>query len=799
MILVKSKVYNLGSPSNYFLFDLSVILSYLYHTKPLSMASLIPGYEYDIFISYRQKDNKYDGWVTEFVDNLKRELEATFKEEISVYFDINPHNGLLETHDVDASLKDKLKCLVFIPIISRTYCDPKSFAWEHEFKAFIELASQDKFGQKIKLPNGNVASRVLPIRINDLDKEDIKLFESVLKGASEGIEFIYKSAEINRPLRSKEDNPVENLNKTYYRDQITRTALAINKIILGLKGKTEVSDKEISKQKDNKDGSEAVKPARLQKNKLLIGAGILAILIIAGIFAYPKLFKRDKLESLVSRDGKIPIAIMPFQNMTNDTLWDVWQDGIQNILITSLSNQEELKVRQAGTITSILKSEGLTNYASLTPSVTGSISKKLETNVNITGSIKQSGNIIRVNAQLVGTETGTVFKSFQINGAADSILSVIDSLSRMVQDLLLITVLHKEEPNSEHYPPIPTKSPEAYRYCIYGGKAFSKYDYSTAIEMFIRALKIDSTNLYGLYGGIAAAYANQGLYIEAKEWFLKAYSKLDIMNIADKVGTNYFYTFLFKTPNEAIRYAKEMIDLDNQYPDNYYTLGDTYWTMHQWDKAIPAFEKALEIYKKWDSKPGWSGNYTELGDSYHGAGQYKKEKKLYRKAEKDFPDDFLLKFNQAILTLTEKDTVAANRYIAKYISLIKDRSVSEADITNALAFIYMNGGFMDRAEEYFRKALSLEPDKWGRMNNLAYFLIDKDRNINEGLELIERALRSEPNKFNLFHWKGWGLYKQGKYKDALELLEKADSLKPTYIYRIFVDLEAAKKAVAGMK
>jgi len=34
------------------------------------MASLLPGYEYDIFINYRQKDNKYDGWVTEFVDNL---------------------------------------------------------------------------------------------------------------------------------------------------------------------------------------------------------------------------------------------------------------------------------------------------------------------------------------------------------------------------------------------------------------------------------------------------------------------------------------------------------------------------------------------------------------------------------------------------------------------------------------------------------------------------------------------------------------------------------------------------------
>jgi len=73
------------------------------------MSSIIEGYNYDIFISYRQKDNKSDHWVSEFVEALKTELESTFKEEISVYFDINPHDGLLETHDVDASLKEKLK------------------------------------------------------------------------------------------------------------------------------------------------------------------------------------------------------------------------------------------------------------------------------------------------------------------------------------------------------------------------------------------------------------------------------------------------------------------------------------------------------------------------------------------------------------------------------------------------------------------------------------------------------------------------------------------------------------------
>jgi DNA-binding transcriptional regulator GbsR (MarR family) len=92
------------------------------------MASIIPEYEYDIFISYRQNDNKRDGWVTSFAKNLKQELEATLKEQLSVYFDENQYDGLLETDNVNKSLEGKLKCLIFIPIISQTYCDPKSFA-----------------------------------------------------------------------------------------------------------------------------------------------------------------------------------------------------------------------------------------------------------------------------------------------------------------------------------------------------------------------------------------------------------------------------------------------------------------------------------------------------------------------------------------------------------------------------------------------------------------------------------------------------------------------------------------------
>src|SRR5436190_5040069 len=146
------------------------------------MPSLLPDFDYDIFISYRQKDNKGDRWVSEFVKALRSELDATFKEEISIYFDENPHDGLLETHDVDKTLERKLKCLVFIPILSQTYCDPKSFAWQHEFCAFNKLAKEDAIGRDIKLTNGNVASRILPIKIHDLDSADTTVLEKEIAG-----------------------------------------------------------------------------------------------------------------------------------------------------------------------------------------------------------------------------------------------------------------------------------------------------------------------------------------------------------------------------------------------------------------------------------------------------------------------------------------------------------------------------------------------------------------------------------------------------------------------------------------
>ena len=135
-------------------------------------------------------------------------------------------------------------------------------------------------------------------------------------------------------------------------------ALAIKEIILGMTTEPSARVKEkcsacrVTRESKDKEkymkGHE--KPAKLNKSKLFTGVSILVILIIAAIFSYPKIFKQIDYGKVKIFRGRISVAVMPFQNLTNDTTKNFWQEMIQDNLINSLSNSEELKIRQAESI-----------------------------------------------------------------------------------------------------------------------------------------------------------------------------------------------------------------------------------------------------------------------------------------------------------------------------------------------------------------------------------------------------------------------------------------------------------------
>lgn len=339
---------------------------------------VLSGFEYDIFISYRHNDNR-SGWVTEFVNALQEELVATIKEPLTIYFDKNPHDGLLETHNVDKSLEGKLKSLIFIPIISQTYCDTKSFAWQHEFVSFNNLTKEDQLGRDIKLINGNVASRILPIKIHDLDAEDKLTIENQIGGVLRGIEFIYKEAGVNRPLKLS-DSKNENHNKTDYRNQVNKVANAIKELINSLKNPI------LSTQKPAVDKRTTPKRSTNPKSFLVIGASIL-LLVVAGYFLYPKLLSTNKETELLDKS----IAVLPFVDLSEQKDQGWFGDGLTEEILNSLTHINGLKVISR-TSSFAFKDKNLRIQL---------IADSLGVNYLVEGSIRKSNKGLRITAQLI--------------------------------------------------------------------------------------------------------------------------------------------------------------------------------------------------------------------------------------------------------------------------------------------------------------------------------------------------------------------------------------------------------------
>lgn len=541
------------------------------------MPSIIPDYDYDIFISYRQKDNKYDGWVTEFVTNLKKELEATFKEDISIYFDANTTDGLLETHHVDKSLERKLKCLIFIPILSQTYCDPKSFAWRDEFCAFKRIATEDQYGLYVRLTNGNVESRILPIRIHELDAQDHQLLEDELGGVLRSLSFIYRTPGVNRPLRAHEDEPKENLNHIFYRDQINKVANTIKRTIAGIRMLGPSSEK-ISIEDIHKPPA---KPRKTIKKRFVFASVFLISIMAAAFFYY-----YQTSTGIAEPDIDKSIAVLPFVDMSPEKDQEYFSDGLSEELLNMLTHIPDLKVISR---TSVFSFKGKNEDVR-------EIGKKLGVANILEGSVRKSGDQIRITAQLIHVKDGSHIWSQTYNRTLNDIFEVQDEIANAVVQQLRITLL-----GSEVIPKSKANS-EAYNLYLQGKYFFarrSQENIDKAIEFFNQALAIEPDNAMVL-AALSLVYtsqANNGL-IDQMEGFEKARKS-----------------------------AERAIKIDPKLAAGHYALA-TILASHDWDwkEAKAEFQKALLF------EPANIGAINGMANLSLTLGQFDEAIELYNKA-----------------------------------------------------------------------------------------------------------------------------------------------------------------------
>lgn len=83
----------------------------------------------------------------------------------------------------------------------------------------------------------------------------------------------------------------------------------------------------------------------------------------------------------------------------------------------------------------------------------------------------------------------------------------------------------------------------------------------------------------------------------------------------------------------------------------------------------------------------------------------------------------------------------------------------------------------DKAEPNFKRALELNPEQPQVLNYLGYSWVDRNVNLDEGMDMIRRAVELRPNDGYIVDSLGWAHYRLGAFDEAVTELERAIELK----------------------
>ena len=188
------------------------------------------------------------------------------------------------------------------------------------------------------------------------------------------------------------------------------------------------------------------------------------------------------------------IAVLPFVNMSSDPEQEFFCEGISEEIINTIVQLPDIVV--AGRTSSFCfkgKNEDLRSVGN-----TLGVSKILE------GSVRKSGRIIRVTAQLIEASTGFHLWSRRYDREMDDVFQIQDEISEEIANQLKLTLDGDQSmPKSREQ----TKNVEAYQLYYKGRSLFYQRGMSLfeALKCFKAALKLDSS--YALaYSGLADTY-----------------------------------------------------------------------------------------------------------------------------------------------------------------------------------------------------------------------------------------------------------------------------------------------------
>jgi tetratricopeptide (TPR) repeat protein len=227
-------------------------------------------------------------------------------------------------------------------------------------------------------------------------------------------------------------------------------------------------------------------------------------------------------------------------------------------------------------------------------------------------------------------------------------------------------------------------------------------------------------------------------------------------------------------------------------PQTFLFLGALAAEQQNYTNAVEYFERALRL------DPDLEQVYYDLAGLKITLKEPEGAISLMDTARSRFKLNFPMEFYSGIAHASAKRYSEALKYLTSAEAIAR---ATDPKRLNHLFYFQMGAtceraGRIEEAEKYFRECLKLAPDDPEALNYLGYMWAEKGMNLAEAHELIQKAVRLEPENAAFLDSLAWVLYKLDRPQDALvpmlKAIEKAEKPDPT-LYDHLGDIYAAMK------
>jgi serine/threonine protein kinase/tetratricopeptide (TPR) repeat protein len=337
----------------------------------------------------------------------------------------------------------------------------------------------------------------------------------------------------------------------------------------------------------------------------------------------------DALKGVVTdtapRSAKRSIVVLPFEDISPDRDNEYFADGLTEEIIADLSKIEALRVISR---TSAMRLKGTDKDLS-------TISRELNTQYVLEGSVRKAGNNLRITAQLIDASDEHLW-SEKYKGTLDDVFDIQEEVSRAIVDALELKLAPGDEQRIAERPIDNIQAYECYLKARGEMSRLTVAGIDRSIQQLQHGLGIVGENVL-LYMGLADAYFNyyefgikvdeatlqkaeeyidkvlaiqpnsshshhllgmierfRGSLLKAIRHFEKALA-IDPNSTETLAFLSLAYSCEAGRPTSAEFLVKRLLEIDPLTPMNYLMLGVAKWLAGKLDSAISAFEKMAQL------------------------------------------------------------------------------------------------------------------------------------------------------------------------------------------------------------